>query len=162
MSTFEIFLIIFSLIAIVWGAIAGLIAQLGSIAGIVLGVVACRIFGHQAAYWLGSMAESGSSRAVLTVLAYVMVFVTAYFAAWALARLIRAAAKKMQIGFLDRLCGAIFKLFLFIFCLSLVMNLWGAMAPDMMPKGVWAERVCKMAPRIMGSPTVKNIFSDKT
>jgi len=162
MSTFEIFLIIFSLTAIVWGAITGIIAQLGSIAGIVLGVVACRIFGHNAAYWLGSLAESGSSRAVLMVLAYVLVFVIAYLAAWALARLVKAAAKKMQIGILDRLCGAVFKLFLFIFCLSLALNLWGAMAPDMMPKGVWAERVCKVAPKILGSSTVKNIFSDNT
>lgn len=159
MSTFEIFLIIFSLIAIVWGAAAGIIAQLGSIAGIVLGIVACRLLGHQAAYWLGSIAESGSSRTLLSILAYILVFIVAYFGAWALGRLAKAAAKKMQLGFLDRLCGAAFKLFLFIFCLSLAMNLWAAIAPDMSPQGVWADRVEKVAPRILGSDTAKNILS---
>lgn len=158
MSTFEIFLIIFSLIAIVWGAWVGLIRQLGSIAGIVLGILACRLFGDDAARWLASMAESGSSRTLLTVLAYIVVFLLAYFSAWAVARLVRAAAKKMQLGVLDRLCGAVFKLFLFIFCLSLALNLWAAIAPDLSPGGRWAHRVEKVAPRILGSETARSLF----
>ncbi|MCM1451269.1 MAG: CvpA family protein [Clostridium sp.] len=162
MSTFEIFLLIFSLIAIVWGAFTGIIAQLGSIAGIVVGVLACRIFGHDASDWLASLAQSGSSRAILTVLAYILVFVLGYIAAWGLFRILKIAAKKMQIGILDRLCGAVFKLFLFIFCLSLALNLWGALAPEMTPKGVWAQRVERMAPRILGSAAVTSIFSDKS
>lgn len=158
MTTFEIFLIIFAAIAIVWGAIVGLIRQLGSIAGIVLGILACRLFGQDAAYWLASMAESGSSRALLTVLAYVVVFLVAYLCAWAVARLVKVAAKKMQLGVLDRLCGAVFKLFLFMFCLSLAMNLWAAIAPDLSPTGKWAHRVEKVAPRILGSVTAKSLF----
>lgn len=162
MSTFEIFLAVFSLIAIIWGAITGIISQLGSIAGIICGVLACRIFGPQASAWLGSLAESGSSRTLLMVIAYVAVFIAAYTVAWGIFRLLKIAAKKMQIGVLDRICGAAFKLFLFIFCLSLALNLWGALAPDMMPKGVWAQRVEKTAPRILGSKAVSNLFSDKS
>ena len=162
MSTFEIFLAVFSLIAIIWGAITGIISQLGSIAGIIVGVLACRAFGPQVSAWLESLAESGSSRTLLMVLAYIVVFVAAYTAAWGIFRLLKIAAKKMQIGVLDRLCGAVFKLFLFIFCLSLALNLWNALAPELMPKGVWAQRVEKTAPRILGAATASNLFSDKS
>lgn len=161
MSTFEIFLLVFSLIAIVWGAITGIIAQLGSIAGIIVGVLACRLFGTAAAGWLASLADSGSSRTLLTVIAYIAVFVAGYFAAWGVFRLLKIAAKKMQIGVLDRLAGAAFKLFLFIFCLSMALNLWGALAPELLPKGVWAQRVEKVAPRMLGAAANAKIFSDK-
>lgn len=157
MSTFTIVLIIIALVAVVWGFMQGIVRQIGSLVGIVTGIITARIFGPDLANWLIGQA-SGNSSALLTILAYVVIFLLAFALIRAVALLFRKLLHEAQLGVLDRIGGAIFKLIEWMFILSLVLNAWIAVAPSYAPQGKWAERIVLLAPSLLGAQSASELI----
>lgn len=151
MTPFNMFLLLVVIIAAALGFRSGIIRQAGTIAGIIIGVVACRMAGDRATAWLHTMfSADDTSPLLLNVLAYAGVFIIAYFVVAILASLLHSLVHVVHLGIVDRLGGAVFKVLIWCFVLSLALNVWAAFVPDSRPDGIWAQRVEALAPAVMG------------
>ncbi len=151
------FLLLVVIVAAALGFRSGIIKQAGAIAAIIIAVVACRMFGADVTAWMQSaMASSDTSPLLLTVLAHAGIFIVAYFAVTILAGLVHRVMHVAHLGIVDRVVGAVFKVALWCFVLSIALNVWAAFVPESRPDGVWAKRVEALAPAVMDM----NISSD--
>lgn len=154
MNPFTIFLLVLAIVAGVLGFMKGLVRQIGSIAGIVAGIIVCRLYGHDAAAWLGRVASTpAEDSALITICAYAGLFVLAYLGCIIAASLLRKVVSSLHLGLIDRVAGAALKIFVWAMLVSLALNVWVAFAPESRPEGVWARRVENLAPAVMGIAT---------
>ncbi len=144
--------------SIAYGVWKGLIRQVASLGGIVLGLIACRIFGSQAGTMLAEMLpgtfESATSAAIVgNVLLFILVWLTVSVVASMLHKITHA----LMFGWLDHLLGGVFAMFKWLLVLSILLNLLYLASPgssifttstlmdgDMLP---W---VMKIAPKMFG------------
>lgn len=132
MTTLDIIVLIIFVGALILGARKGIILQVGSLGGIVLGVIACRLACGDVAQWLENQGYIGAdavSHNMHVVLANVVVFVVVYLGAQLIAHLFKTITHALALGFVDRLAGAVFSAFKWMLALSLVFNLWLLMSP---------------------------------
>lgn len=161
MTPFNMFLILVAVVAGALGYRSGLIKQIGSIAGIVAGIIACRIFGDTVVTWCHSIAAEDTSDVMLTVVAYAGIFIVAYLALLMCGSLLRKIAEAVHLGIIDRLAGAAFKLLLWFFVLSIGLNLWSVFVPGQAPEGEWAQRVEHLAPVVMGTEPASVLYQNQ-
>ncbi len=136
MLTHQTLLIIFALVAIyavITGFIKGILAQLGQIVGMVVGILASRALAPNIFTMFVSDADAQPASMITEVLCYILVYVVAYFAVVLLFKLLRVIVKVVSLGILDRLAGAVFKLIKWALIVSLVYNLYVAISPDASP-----------------------------
>lgn len=150
MTMFNVFLLLLIGIAFVLGCISGITKQLGSLAAIILGIIACRVYGTSATAWAAATFGGEASDFKVIALSYAGLFIIVYFAAWIAALALKRLVKAMSLGFFDSLAGGVFKAFLWVFAFSLALNAWIAVLPENAPKGAWADRVVAFAPTIIG------------
>lgn len=162
MTVFEIALIVLMVLAAILGFRKGIVNQLGALAGIVLGVIACRLYGDWAVGVVSSWASSDSNKVALTVLAYVILFLVVYLLCLLIAKLLRSLIHTMQLGLIDRIAGALLKMFLWFFALSFLLNIWVSVVPEHTPSGSWAQRTLDFAPAVMGSKTAAELWQTTT
>ncbi|MDE6277004.1 MAG: CvpA family protein [Muribaculaceae bacterium] len=129
MEILDILIIIVAIAAIIRGYAAGLISRIGSLAAIILAIVASRLFGP-AVYerWGASVAPDHST--LVLIVSYAIVFAICYFGIRFAARLVRGAIRTIRLGIIDSLCGALFSLFEWMIAISIAMNLYAALAPS--------------------------------
>lgn len=139
-------------VAAVTGFMRGFIAQIGQIAGLVVGIIASRVFSPRIFAYFG-MNETDSASTAVEVIVYVVVFLAAFFVTVFIARMVRGVAHAVALGLLDRIAGAIFKVIKWAFFLSLFYNLLlfcgFAKHADKSHDGPWAERFEKFAPTLI-------------
>lgn len=104
----DVILVLILLLCFILGFWNGLTKQLATILGIVAGVVAAA---RLAPWFAGAVtgrffADPGAAR----IAAYLILFVAAALAVWAVGLIVRAIIKKAEMGFTDRLWGAGFGL----------------------------------------------------
>lgn len=150
MSVFNVFLLLLTVAAFVLGFISGITRQLGSLAAILLGIVACRLYGASATSWAAEKFGGDAGDFKVVALSYAGLFILVYLLALIAATALKRLVKALRMGFFDSLAGGLFKVFLWVFAFSLVLNAWIAVLPGNAPKGVWAERVIAFAPIIIG------------
>lgn len=153
MNAFNLLVLIVGAVAVVLGFRKGLIAQAGQIIALVAGIVACRMFGPVAAGWIGGASPAETTTAD-TALAYALTFLAAYGVVLLLAHLVRSVVHGVHLSVLDRLGGAAFKGGVWMLILSILLNVWAAVAPDSDLTDVKAhperEYVLKIAPAVCG------------
>lgn len=163
MNILDIIIIVVFAGSIIYGLYKGIISQLGSLGGIILGIVACRIFGDDATRLvsdiLPAMTSNASSAAFAnSVIANILLFLIVYF----LVKLLSGALKKLThalaLGFIDRILGAAFGLFKWCLALSIALDLWMAIFPDStiikastLADGMAAKTILDLAPTLFGS-----------
>ncbi len=150
MTPFNVFLLLVVIIAAALGFRSGLVKQAGSMAAIIIGVIACRMLGDRGTAWLQTVAGDDSSPLLIIVLAYAGIFLLAYFAVTMLVNLVHCVVNVAHLGLIDRLAGAAFKVLLWCFVLSIALNVWAGFMPESRPQGAWAECVEALAPAVMG------------
>lgn len=110
-----------------WGAIRGfmrgLVVELASLVGIVVGLWAAVRFNDRVAEWLGLSPER-------EVLSFVVTFLGVLIALNLLARAITAALDIVQLGLLNKLAGTLFGTIRALFVLSVFLNVALAHEPD--------------------------------
>lgn len=150
MSGFAIFIIIVVLLSAVLGWRAGFLRQAGRVAGIILGIIACRIYGSQAAAMLINATDG--DKMMYTVLAYVLLFIAVYLLATIIAYLMKSLLNAVHIGVLNSVAGAVFKVCEWLLLISLFLNLWTAIWPITSLEGDTVyQRVLWFGPYLLGT-----------
>lgn len=168
MSTFDIVILIVFAASILYGLKRGIIAQLGSVGGILVGIVACHLFGDYAAATLGELIGNDSVSAcyVNSVIANVLLFIIGYILTRVIAKLLHTAVHAALLGTIDRIAGAIFSLFAWFLIFSILLNVWQVLAPSTditansrISDGKAARAIIDLAPNVLGGQTTCQLFS---
>lgn len=121
------------LYAAISGYIKGLLAQIGQIAGLIIGILAARALAPTVLQMLIEDADAEPASVFTTVICYIFVFLAAYFSVVLIARVLKIVVRIVLLGFVDRLGGAIFKMIKWALILSLAYNLVAAISPQTAP-----------------------------
>lgn len=153
MTTIDLILLAIIGIALVTGWLRGLARQVGTVAGIILGIVICRVFGSDLADYFVSRGSEHASVARACV--YAVLFVAVYLGCNLLARLISSLLKAVKLGFLDRLGGAVMRTFLWLLFTSLAINIYLGICPSDRPRferadKPWRNITVQLAPKLLG------------
>ena len=163
MTTLDILILVFCGVGLVMGLYKGFISQLGSIAAIVLGIVACRLWGDAAtgvvAGWLGVSDEySAWSCHSASILGNVILFLVVYILTLLVARVLHRVSHALMLGPLDHVAGAVLGIFKWVFLLSVLVNLWLVLSPgsdivtsSTLAGGRLAAWITDFAPAILGA-----------
>lgn len=151
MSTFDIILIVVLAAAAILGFIKGFFAQIGSIAGVVLGIILCRLFGESVrALLFGDDTGMG-----YTIAAYAILFVAVYLLCFIVARLFSTTLSALHLGIINRVAGAVFAVFTWAVIISVATNLYLVVEPKdegffMNRNKPWRPAITQLAPNLMG------------
>ena len=134
MSAIDVIMIILAAAGLLVGYIRGLIGQVGSLGGIVLGLVACRLLGSQAADLLRCLvpesAQWQSAEFTVPAVASVALFVVVFVATLLAARALKSVVNSLSLGAVDRTLGAVVCVAKYFLALSILLNLLLAVKPD--------------------------------
>jgi membrane protein required for colicin V production len=146
MDAIDIFLLVIIAGGAILGYRRGLVMQIGHIAGMIGSVVICRLFGGVVADIFG--AESASAIA----LAYIATFMIGYTAAYMLSRTMNNLLHTLNLGIVDHLAGAVFKVMQYMLVVSIIMQLWLAIQPserEELCAKTWRTAIVEFAPTIL-------------
>lgn len=135
MAIIDIIILIVTVGALVYGFWRGFIVQLGAVAGLIVGVLACRLFGDSLAVWIGDVLPSlsdnvGTAMLINRTIAYVILFIVCYCSVRLLASLVKTITSALFLGVFDRILGALFSLLQWMIVLSLVVNFICLISPN--------------------------------
>lgn len=166
MNALDILIILIFVSSIIYGYIRGVIIQLGSVGGIFLGIVLCRLFGDALTNVFTSDTASPQDGYVATVFANVILFIIGYIIAVFLSKIVKVVSTKLRLTPLDRIGGALFSLFEWFFIFSLLLNVWQALdkqtditGGSKLFDGRAAVIVVDLAPRVVGSDTAHVLWN---
>ncbi|MCM1449366.1 MAG: CvpA family protein [Clostridiales bacterium] len=170
MSTIDIIIIVVFIGAVIYGYWKGVIVQIGSLAGILLGILACRLFGPWLTGVLGGATGSSDSidmGYINSVIANVILFLLGFICAKLVARLIKTVTTAVKLSVVDKLLGVIFCLFEWFLVLSILLNVWQVLRPgdnitrsSTLGGGRAATVVMDLAPTVLGSEPASAIFGE--
>lgn len=156
MPVADIILIIIAAVAGITGYRSGIIRQIGSLVGLVVAVLLCRVLGPAT---VGAITPATTEHETLyTVLAYTILFLIGFFGVKLIAHLLHLVVSALKLGLIDRLTGAIFRIALWILAVSIALNLYFAIVPDEESKFCqssrpWRGAVVDFAPALAGYMT---------
>lgn len=130
MDSFSIFIIILVAVAAGFGWYKGFLKQAAQVAGLILGIAACRIFGSRLATALCGGEPSGADTVLYYVMAYVVLFLVVYVLVSLCSRLLKGVLNTLKVGVLNRIGGAIFNVCKWMLLVSLLLNMWVAVSPS--------------------------------
>ena len=113
MTVLDIVILVIFIIAAILGFRKGFIVQVGSLAAIVIGIVACRMFGSQVVELISpsqqEIAEgaNGCPSYLYTIVSYCVIYLVAYYAVILVVKLLKLVVHTVLLGPLDRIGGAI-------------------------------------------------------
>lgn len=169
MSAIDIIILLFVTIAAILGIKRGFIVQIFSFIGIIVGIIACRLFGYQLANYFTSPDADIATAYLCSAFANLLLFAGALILAKIVGHLIKFVAKALTLSFLDRLGGAIFCIFEWLLILSILLNVWQGFRPNdslvanaRLLDGKVAEHVLGLAPTVFGSDLATQFFDTLT
>lgn len=151
--------------AIAIGYWRGFFKQLGAVAGILLGIIVCRIWADDVARFLTPANADHNEAYITMVIAYVLLFFVVYLASQAIFMFFKNVVSALKLSILDRLGGIAFTIIEYFFILSLLLNLWQAVSSDKsitrysrIDHGRAAVVVLDFAPTVIGTETAQTLF----
>lgn len=147
------------ILAAIVGAMKGFVNQAGTIAGVILGILACRFFGGAAADFI--VTPGTEHEALYRTLTYALVFVAVVVVVKLVAGLFTKVISAMHIRIIDRVAGAVFSAAIWALGMSVALNVYLSAAPA--DRGEfnkrdkpWRSAVVGFAPQIMGYLTTEH------
>ena len=160
MAITDIVIIIVFAVAVISGFRKGLIAQIGSLAAIIVAIIACRFLGPSVTDMILGRYGSDPSlwqRFTASAMSYCGIYIIAYYAVVLVARLFRKVASIMMLGPLDSIGGAVLSVFKWGMALSIAANLYIALFPSgglltssCLCGGRAITSITKLAPAVLG------------
>lgn len=160
MAYLDIVIIGILAVAALWGYHKGLVAQIGAIAAIVVGILACRMLGPDAVAMVcpnGPDETSPLSYYGMAIMVYAVIYFVAYYSIVLVSHLLRLALKTILLGPLDHIGGAVFNVAKFVLVISFLLNLCLFMYPDanlcnesQVMGGRLVEKIISVAPAVVG------------
>lgn len=158
---FDIICGLIVLVGFVFGYKRGFIAQVGSIAGVVFGIVGCNLFASRLAAHFSGPGDTMETQLLANVMSYVIIFAVCYIGGRLLGNLSAGILKVLHLGVLDRLCGAVFTMLEYALVFSILLNAWVSAFPNTV---VWSDFegvklfVFDLAPTVLGSVSSGNFL----
>ena len=166
MTVLDIVILVIFIIAAILGFRKGFIVQVGSLAAIVIGIVACRMFGSQVVVLISpsqqEIAEgaNGCPSYLYTIVSYCVIYLVAYYAVILVVKLLKLVVHTVLLGPLDRIGGAIVSVIKWFIPVSLLLNLYISLNPgcDLTEKvhlaaGQPVTWIVDLAPTLFGALT---------
>lgn len=159
MATLDIVTLVILGIAAVWGYAKGFISQLGGLAAIIIGVIACRMLGPQAVDLMAPPPATGDSlnRWGIVIMVYAVIYLVGYYGVILVAKLLKLAVHTVFLGPLDRIGGALFNVAKVLIVVSFALNIYVSLsgkevkATGSIFDGKGLEYVMAIAPKIVGA-----------
>lgn len=161
MAAIDIILLLIFIVAAWLGFRKGFITQLGSVAAIVVAIIACRMFGttvEQAFFNHHPDWQTGSSIShyAVSILANGLIYIVVYYAVILVSRLLHRVSHVVLLGPLDHMAGAAFSVAKYGLLVSLLLNLYivffpatDLVAKSRIAKGRAVEVVIGFAPWVL-------------
>lgn len=162
MTALDIILLIIFIVSAWLGFRKGIIRQLGSLAAIVVAIIACRtlapsvaelIFGSHPDWETGSI-----SHATVSIVSNCIVYLVAYYAVILIAKLLHTVSHAVLLGPLDHIAGAAFSVAKYFLLVSLLLNLYIVLFPASSLRskshlcgGRVVELTTELAPWVLGA-----------
>ena len=166
MIAIDILILLIFIISIIYGLRRGVFSQLGSVGGVIVGIIACRLFSGPVTDLFTGDNPDPNDLYVSGVFANVLIFIVGFIAARLVAHLIKSVSNSLHLTIFDRIAGALFSLFEWFLIFSLLLNIWQAFRPDIditsgsrIADGRAAKAVVDFAPKILGSETFKDFVT---
>lgn len=159
MAVIDIILILIFILTAWLGFRKGIITQIGSLAAIVIAIIACRMFGvtvenlifGQRPDW-----DSGFSHYAVSIISNAIIYIAVYYAVILIARMLHTLSHVVLLGPLDHIAGAAFSVAKYGLLVSLLLNLYIALFPDTsllaqsrLADGKAVEKVIGFAPWVL-------------
>ena len=166
MGAIDFIILILGAISLLAGYRKGLLGQLGAIIGLIAAVAAARLLTQPALTWLndhGYLLANQSSQWSPTqympkILVSILIFIIVFFVAKLIFNYTRLFFESLSLGFVNRMGGALFSLFIAMFCLSLFLNFCQYFKKDgwivegsTLGGGKLAASVMSLAPKTLGT-----------
>lgn len=167
MTILDVILIVVVVVTAIYGYYKGILSQIGALAGVLVGIICCRIFASDFTAFLNNLfleptSTKTSYHFLNSVVAQVVLFMAGYFGARLIASLLTKISKKVKLNVVNRLAGTVFAVAQGLVIMSLALNLWIAIFPDSellkSSTSVVDEQLINLAPDIFGSATAKEFF----
>ncbi|MBR3830358.1 MAG: CvpA family protein [Muribaculaceae bacterium] len=168
MNTLDIVVVSVIVVSAIYGYYKGILSQVGGLVGIIAGVICCRIFGDDLAVFFNDTFANSTSTKESTiflnnVIAHVVIFVAAYLGMRFVASLMSTVLKKIKLGTINRVAGAVFAPVQWLVILSIALNLWIVVFPETelvkSSSGIANETIINLAPDIFGTDTAQEILN---
>ena len=153
MSPLDIIILGVILVAAIVGAMKGFIHQAGTICGIILGIVVCRLFGPTLVARFVNPA--GAHAEAYRVGLYILLFIAVLLVVRLLAGMIVKLFGTLHIRLVDRIAGAVFSVGVWLLLASIAVNVYLLAVPAdrthfATPTKPWRTTVASFAPSVMG------------
>ena len=131
MTTATIIIIGVLALAALWGFHKGIVGQVGAIAGLFIGVIACRLLGPAVMqhFPIEDVTESFPRHYLQLMAVYAGIYIGSYLVVTVATKLLRFVVKKLSLGLLDSLAGALVGIAVWGVPLSLALNLGALLWP---------------------------------
>lgn len=158
---FDIICIIVILAGFTFGYRRGILAQTGSIIGVVAGIILCRVFAGSLASGLVSADKSVQSVLVANIMSYIIIFAACYIVGRLLGTAAGGLLKALKLGIVDKFAGAVFTAGEYLLFFSLLLNAWIAAVPSTRILSDYdglKEFAIGFAPAVLGNQYVVHTF----
>ena len=158
MSTIDFILTGIILVALIAGFYKGLVNQLASLGGVVLGIIVSRVLADNVGTMLAAHFPNALENPTLAHIAGgIVVYLVVYFTIRVAASLLHKLTHILMMAWLDHLLGAIFSVFKWMLMASVLLNLWHLISPDSaifssstLMDGELMPKVMELAPHLFG------------
>lgn len=154
MSILDILILVVLFGGLAYGFHKGLVTQLGSLGGVILGVIVCQLLGTSVADFAQQLFSPSYTTRVVSV---ILLFIIVYVAVRLIARLINTVFKTLHLKVFDRIAGALFVAFKWMLVLSFLLNLYATFfsagniqAKSSLANGNVIQAVLDIAPNTLG------------
>lgn len=162
MSIFDIVCLLILIGGIIIGAARGLLSQAASVIGIIVAIILCRVFSGVLAGAFIDPTDNADTQLLYTVLSYAIIFVVVMIVFRLFSEVISDFFEMLELGIFDNIAGAVFAVLEYTMIFSVFLNLWIAIFPSGELRSSYSDKLPKtvidMAPAVLGSETVKDIF----
>lgn len=138
----------------------GLVRQVGSVAGFLLGFILCRVFAQPLAGHFTQPGDDVQTRLLTTVMTYAVLFMGSWVGLRMCSGMLRGLVRTLHIGPVDRVLGAVFKALEWLLLFSLALNLWIMVMPDSRLRTShqgMQQAIVDFAPALLGSQTAQEV-----
>lgn len=133
MAAIDIILLLIFILTAWLGFRKGIITQIGSVAAIIVAIIACRMFGATVEDILfGQRPEwdSGFSKYAVSIISNAVIYMVAYYAVILVSRLLHTLTHVVLLAPLDHIAGAAFSVAKYGLLVSLLLNLYIVVFPQ--------------------------------
>ncbi len=169
MSLIDSIILIIVVVGLVLGYIKGLVKQLSTICGIVLGVVACHLWGDWATRVLVEIVPESATwpapEYTTGIIANIILFLIIFLGIKIIGAMFKSALEKLHLGLLDKMAGALFCTFKYLLVVSIVLNVAYVIAPDntILSRNAGnkpLQLTMDLAPSLLGVGTLPELIDD--